>query len=203
MSTIFQTSISEDRLSLAKTRDARVRELERQFKSGWLELADLCIAVEEFEDWKVLGFSSWNKWLMDACPTSRSMAYLAMGIRKELRDIPDEDLKQIPIGNADMLKISSKAARSDRKLLEAAKTLPPREFVSQAILASPDHAIEHFLPRKFKFTTTQGKNVQAAIDMMRIMSEEDISDEEAIEYIAANWMLANQAEYESRKVEAK
>lgn len=179
--------IEQERKALFTELDARARQIEQAWKSTWLELADLCITMRDNELWNEGGFESYSSWLISACPTSRSMAYLAVGIREELKDISDADLKGIPLGNADILKNLNKASRTDRKLLDAAKSHPPREFISEAILSDPTAHLEKLV--KKHFTATQWTTIAGALERFRVIREEPtISDADALEYMCGEWM---------------
>lgn len=175
--------------SLAQAHDSRVREIERQITGAWSELAELAIQVRNGQEWAVLGFRSFNAWLVDAAPRSRAMIYSAIGLLEELKDVPIEDLRQIGIGNAHILKKLPHTSRTSRGVLEAAKALPPRQMLATVIETHPAEHLEQVCTQRFKFTVSQWQVIEAAIDEM--MSQYDgaiTTREEALEAIAADWM---------------
>ena len=125
----------------AQARDAYVRSFERQF-ADWTEIAKVCIDVDRDQDWKILGHHSWNAWLLDAAPRSRSWIYLVTNRYKELApDIPDEELKQIPIGTATVLAQLPKAKRKDPEIRKSAKK-KPSEFIADVQQMAPEQHVE-------------------------------------------------------------
>src|ERR1700746_2448587 len=128
-----------------KILDTRAREIEEISRSTWVELADLCTTMRDNELWKEGGYHSFHDWMRKALPTSRSMAYLAIGARAELQDVPDEELRQIPLGNAEILKLTPKKHRNG-KILKAAKSQTPREFTATVI----NEALESHIEQKQK-----------------------------------------------------
>src|ERR1700739_564076 len=144
-------NLTVERKALFQTLDAKAREIERRFRSDWLELASVCETVRDNELWREGEYHSFGDWLKSACPCSRSMAYSAMGIKAELQDIPREDLRLIPLGSAQILCDVPKQHRNGKKLLDAAKSTPPREFISTAIEVAPEAHLAHLLTRKYHF----------------------------------------------------
>jgi len=176
--------------------DKRAREIEEQQKSTWVELADLCCTMRDSELWREGGYSSFGSWLQSACPTSRSYAYMAIGIREELREISESELKQIPLGNADILKHTPKQSRSV-KVLEAAKQQPPREFLGTVIHEAPDSHLEQKQCHKFRIDPSQSKVLVEAFAMWRVLNDDpDAPREAALEGIIADWMQEHQRQYE-------
>lgn len=199
-SAIF-SGISDERRLLAQDRDQRVRALERQHVSTWSELAELCQLIEEQRDWEILGYESYGKWLVDAAPQSRSGIYAARGILKELNEIPQAELRQIPPGNAKILAKVPKSQRSEN-LLSKAKEQRPREFTAHVQQTHPDLHIETLVPRKFKFEESQGKIIDAAMLMANIietgefMEEADLAPEVLLEKICADYMDRHRGIYD-------
>jgi hypothetical protein len=199
MSTAVATAVTgeigQQRMALFAELDARAREIEEQQKSTWVELADLCCTIRDSELWREGGYTSFGAWLQSACPTSRSYAYMAIGIREELREISEAELKQIPLGNADILKHTPKQHRG--KVLEAAKAQPPREFIGTVIHEAPDSHLEHKHCHKFRIDSSQSKVLVDAFAMWRALNDDpDAPREAALEGIIADWMQEHQRQYE-------
>lgn len=200
MSTAVATAVAGElgsqRAALFAELDKRAREIEEQQKSTWVELADLCCTIRDSELWREGGYSSFGAWLQSACPTSRSYAYMAIGIREELREISDSELRQIPLGNADILKNTPKQHRNG-KVLEAAKAQPPREFIGTVIHEAPESHLEKRQCHKFRPTTSQSKKWQEAFAMWRVVNEDPHAPvEDVLEGIITDWMEGHQTQYE-------
>jgi hypothetical protein len=179
-----------------KILDARAREIEEISRSTWVELADLCTTMRDNELWKEGGYHSFHAWLRSSCPTARSTAYAALFNRKELEDIPDEDLKQIPPGNAGILVGVPKKHRNG-KILKAAQSQTPREFTATVMQEAPEAHLEQKICHKFRMTASQSKILAAGLDMWRLLNEDpDAEAENALEAIVADYMASHQSEYE-------
>jgi len=190
------SEIGQARALMFAELDKRAREIEEQQKSTWVELADLCCTMRDSELWREGGYSSFGAWLQSACPTSRSYAYMAIGIREELREITDSELKQIPLGNAEILKHTPKQHRVG-KVLEAAKAQPPREFIGTVIHEAPDSHLEKKVCHRFRPTSSQSKKWQEVFDMWRVVNEDPHAPvEDVLEGILTDWMEGHQTQYE-------
>lgn len=200
--------------ALAWEHHRRVCEIESQYKTIWIELADLCISIRDGEEWKLLDYvcqdpscrmidqhshkyRSWNHWLMTTCPCSRSYAYLAIGVREELKDISDGDLREITLGNARILKAVPKGKRS-KTLVDSAKKRRPAKLTAEAMEAAPEAHLETILARAFNFSASQSEVIDAALELVKLL-EEVPSDEEAIEYLASQYLQENRDRYEAYK----
>jgi hypothetical protein len=152
----------------AQARDSFVRTFERQF-SDWTEIARVCIDIKRDRDYLLLGFESWNAWLLNAAPRSRSYLYIVCGRYEELiTDIPDQELCQIPLGCAGELRKLSPAARRSSKIRQAARSQPAalREVIKREF---PDQHIESVVEKKLKFTASQWDRIEAAYDAYRVL----------------------------------
>lgn len=167
----------------ATARDSFVRDFEKTF-SSWVDIARVAVDVERDKDYKLLGYSSWNSWLLAVAPKSRSYIYLVVGRYKELiADIPEEELAKIPLGSAGILRQLSSAARRKSKIRQSAQK-PPAEFRKDIREELPEQHMEMLDARTYKFTASQARVIDTAMAKFR---EDDpkISDEEIIESWAA------------------
>lgn len=178
--------------------DAQARTIEFRWKSTWVELADICETVDSNQLWREGGYASFGAWITNACPTSRSMAYMALGLRKELKEFSAEDLKQIPLGNAEILKNTPRQNRTS-ELLAAAKEQPPREFERTVIDAAPAGHLERTQCHKFRLTAEASKNLQRSLDMWRFLNDDPKATAiEAFEGMFTDYMLSHQREFEQK-----
>lgn len=190
--TTAEVSFSRQQLiELAVQHDKRVRQIEKQVTAAWSELAEIATQVQDNEEWRALGFHSFGAWLCDAAPRSRSLIYSAMGLLKELADIPRDDLREIPVGNAHILKKLPKSSRASRDVLEDAKALTPREMLAMVAESHPTLILEKLAVQRFQFSVSQWLAIEAAIDEIMAQYDGQITTrEEAIEGICAEWRLA-------------
>lgn len=190
--------IEFDRKALFFELDAKVRNIEQRWKQTWLELSNLCITVQEQKLWREGQYDSYGQWLMSACPLSRSYAYAAVEARKALRDVPEEDLKQIPLGNAVVLQRTPKNRRNG-DLIERAKREPPKEFLHSVIDEAPDSHLEEVFVHRFRLAKTASKVLQAGLDMWRVLNDDPGAPvEAALEGLVADYLLTHQAELEHK-----
>lgn len=149
----------------AEYRDYFVRSFERQF-SDWTEIAKVCIEIERDRDWEILGFHSWNAWLLDAAPRSRAYIYMAVGHYRELPDIPD--LHEIPITSARVLRQLSPAVRQMSNIRQAAKK-GPKELRQVLEKEYPMQHIEGIVEQRLRFTMSQWSKIESAFEAYKVL----------------------------------
>jgi hypothetical protein len=176
-------------LLLARRHDQRVRDIERLVTASWVELAEISIQVRDHEEWNLLGFHSFNAWLLDAAPRSRAMIYSAIGLLEELTDVSREDLRQIGIGNAHILKKLPRASRTNERVISAAKAQTPRDLLRTVTQTHPEHHLEAWVNPRLRFQVSQWAAIQEAIEECMAQYDGEITTrEEALECIAAEWL---------------
>lgn len=172
--------------------DGRVRNIEQRLKETWVELSALCIKVQDEELWREGGYASYGQWVTNACPFSRSYCYAAVGARRELADVPEEDLKEIPLGNAVVLQRTPKNRRKPA-LIEKAKSQVPQKFQQTVEDTVPEAHIEAITVHRFRLTRGASKQLRAGLDAWRILNDDpDAPSEAALEGLIADYMLAHQ-----------
>lgn len=185
-----------DRRALFCELDGRVRNIEQRIKQTWLELSELCIAMQDQELWREGGYHSYGQWLMSACPFSRSYAYASVDARKALADVPEEDLREIPLANAQVLKKTPRNRRNG-DLIAKAKRQPPKEFLHTVIDDVPDTHLEETFIHRFRLTKSASKVLRSGLEMWRILNDDpDSPVEAALEGLIADYMLTHQTELE-------
>jgi hypothetical protein len=175
-------------MTRARTHDLKARELDRVLASTWVTLGMICLAVRDNKEFQLLGFRSFDAWLEDACPRSRSVVYAALGALAELKDIPAEDLKEIPHSTAHVLKKLPRVMRADPEIIQDAKRLTTKEFSRKVKRQAPDLHLEDFVTRQFHFSETQEQVIDQAIVVVRKEYGEDISEEMALELVCVEWL---------------
>jgi hypothetical protein len=154
----------------AQDRDAYVRDFDRRW-GDWVPIAECCVNVERDRDWAMLGFSSFNEWLCDAAPRSRSYLYMVIGRYKELSpDMPPGELAQIPLGSAGVLRQLPASLRSDPEVREAAKR-PPKEFRESLRESHPEQHIEEIVIVRLKFPMSAWTVISAAYEAYKLVDE--------------------------------
>jgi hypothetical protein len=114
---------------------ARAQFIDAMDRMSYAEKGCLAEYVERTELWKLVDLpggkrcGSQNEWIEVFCPFSRATWFDAKRRWKELSDVPAEDRIQIPRGNIVEMQKLSTAVRKDPEVIEAAKTLPPNQFI--------------------------------------------------------------------------
>lgn len=171
----------------AKARDNYIRDFDRQF-ADWSSIAKVCLDVRRDKDYELLGFRTWDAWLIDAAPRSRSYIYWSVKTFEKLSpDIPEEDLAQIPPGSASVLLSVSPAVRSTSKIRRAAREKPAklRATIKKEF---PEQHLESVVPYKTKFKQTAWENIQEAFECYKAFEDEGISLESFLEWLAIDYM---------------
>lgn len=186
MGTLTAPEIREHRLSpkeRAFARDSYVRDFERTFQD-WTAIAKCCIDIERDRDYELLGFASWHAWLLDAAPRSRSYIYLVVGRYKELiADIPEEELAQIPLGSAGVLRQLSSSARRLSKIRQAAQS-KPAEFRKVLDQEFPEQHLEPLVECRLRFKLSFWSLFEAAYEKYKL-TDETGSKEDFIEFLVS------------------
>lgn len=147
----------------AGIRDRFVREFESQY-ADWSSIAKVCLDVDRDRDWKVLGYHSYDAWLSAAAPRSRSFIYLVVSHYKKLSpDISDEELADIPLASATVLKSVSSKARRDPKVQKAAKG-KAKELRETIMREHPDQHLEFVVRPKLKFSLSAWEKIETAYE---------------------------------------
>jgi hypothetical protein len=155
----------------AQLLDSHLRLLEQQWKRSFISRGLILIEMKQRQLWKhVLDrnarpFTSLESWIVDAAPQSRSDCYAAMRAVEELRDIPREQLADIPRCNVATLRLLSSAVRSDPDVIEAAKNLSEKDFTARIEKDFPLQHIEGRRQIRFKLLQSDYEVVEQAIEM--------------------------------------
>ncbi len=118
--------------------DGRMRVLEEVWKHGFVERGLILLEMEQRMLWKALinpntqePYNSFERWIITAAPQSRSDAYAALKVVKELRDIPRQHLGEMTRCNVDLLCKVSSSVRMQPDVIEAAKELPLKALIQK------------------------------------------------------------------------
>jgi len=165
----------------ARKRDCFVREFDRQF-SDWSEIARVCIDVDKDRDWEILKFHSFDSWIMSAAPRSRSYLYLVIQLYRVLgQDISDEELAEMPLASATVLKSVSSKTRRDPKVRTAAKG-KTKELRQTIMDDHPDQLLESVVTVRLKFSLSAYKRIQDAYDLYVELIDPEASMETFLEF---------------------
>lgn len=183
------------RVELYRELDRRAREIEALWKSTWSELADICHTMQTNQLWREGGYESFTDWINSACPCSRSTVYLSMGLREQLRDIPDEEIRSIPLGNARTLAETPRNRRNGH-LIEQAKRQSPRQFLSTVIEAVPEAHLEARIKHTFHLVRSASLKLQDGFAMWRLLNDDPEAPVEAVlEAIVAEYVETHEDLY--------
>lgn len=190
-----QGEIEMTQLEKAQSYDGRMRDLEKQISQTWFEAGEIGLYMRNSKGWDLLGFHSFNAWLLDAAPKSRSVVYAAINALEELKDVPSEELKEIAHSTVHVLKKLPKQVRSNPAVREAAKVLTTKEFSRKMKADHPELHLENYIKTEFYFESSQEKVVDHAIEKAQELY--DLPTKElAMEAICADWLLTENGEKE-------
>jgi hypothetical protein len=167
--------------------------LDRLSKRLFIERGLILLEVESRRLWEHLTdpttkapYRSFEKWVVTAADYSRRDCFYALAAAKELRDIPVRELSQMPRCNIALLQTLSSHVRQRPEVIEAAKTLPEREFVAKVQAEHPEQHIEQRQPVVMA-SAEDCAEFEAAI--RRAMERGASTRAEAIKDIALNYLL--------------
>jgi hypothetical protein len=155
-------------LEAAKVLDDRLRFLESQYKRNYVERGFILLEMEERVLWKLLTdaetgqpYASFERWVVGAATHSRSDCFESLRAVKQLRDIPREQLLEIPRKNIGVLSQLSTQVRKDPEVIKAAQTGSKADFIGHLQTAYPDQHVE----QESKMTTHPTVSQRKVIDL--------------------------------------
>lgn len=171
--------------------DGRLRALESIWKRSFAERGLILIEMQERKLWRFLvtsdglQYGSFEAWVVAAAPQSRSDCFAAMRVIRELKDVPVAELSQMPRCNLSLMQGLSSGVRQQPEVIEAAKTLPEREFVAKI---QADFPAQHIESRQAVMMPKEDcAEFEAAI--ARSMERGATTRAEAIKDISINYLL--------------
>lgn len=181
---------------------ARIRELERQYKRGFIERGMILLEVEQRGLWKHVTdretgdpYHSLGAWLVGEAPHSRSDCYAALKAVKQLSEIPKEELLEVPRCNVEVLRRVPKQDRTKRltvggkrmTVIEAAARLPEKKLREVVHREIPNAHIEPKEPMILRPEVSSRKQIDIGLDAAKWYFEV-YSREEALEAIVAAFL---------------
>jgi len=174
------------------------------FEKQVFALRGMCaLLIEERELWTEFidpevdqPYASFDRFIKTQFPNSWGYIRDALRAVKELKDMPFEDLLQIKRANLEQLKKVSSNVRILPDVIQAAKTLPEKEFVAKM----NKEQNQHLDIRQPVVMADKGDvdEFEAAVEMA-ITIEECKTRAEAIKAIGVFYVVENAVEYEHKK----
>lgn len=186
--------------------DSRLRALERGYRRSFVERGLILVEMEERQLWKLLRdsetgqpYSSLEDWICTAATYSRSDCMAAKEAVKKLKDVPTDQLLDVPrcnIGSLLMLTAKDRAKGAVKigdkavSVIVAAQSLPERAFTKAVAERYPDLHIEerktiHLSPVKSAKTVID-RAIEMAMVLEDVTTREAVIEGWAIEYIECN-----------------
>ena len=141
-----------------------LQHLDRQEKVSYATKGLIAKNVDAFCLWEKRS-TSFTAWVREACPWGYSTTFQAMRDVSALKDIPIEDLSEIPQANFDTLKQLSTSVRSDPKVLNAAKTQNNDELVDYIREEHPNQHISR--KKKYRFDFDDESDIDKMEDALK------------------------------------
>jgi len=168
--------------------DSFLRSYEEQV-TNWPAVAQACLRVKQGELWKHGGHSSWHGWIQSAAPFSARTVFYHVRLFESLNgDYTPEELAQVPVETAKVLRSMSKEARTDPAVKQAAKR-KRKAFIETVKATHPEQHIESEVVKTFRFSESQWEKIEHAIEVFRTMNNPEESVENVIESWAAEFLL--------------
>lgn len=194
--------MGSERRQRAAELDCEVRELVREMDQVSLRIGRLCEQCRSQGLYRELGYKRFEDWILEAVGRSRSRAYVAMRVARNLVPIRDAELGQMTMQNADILSRVPKPKQI--ALVEAAQTQTEREFRETVEATIPglhledNTHVEFWVPRLLK------EVIERCIKKAKVLNETE-SRTAALEAIFAEYDLQHanpQEELEAERQEA-
>lgn len=182
----------------AQMLDARARTLERYSKKLYTELGMIGLYMEETQLWKLVIIpsidefgnqvfgpaKSFEGWVNDACPYSRSYLFEAKTRMKILRDggASMKEIEEVPRCNIVTLAKLSTKLMQDPEIIDAAKHLTEEEFTKKIQTDHPGQHLEQKRTMIFHPEVSGKVTVDSAI--AKAMKIWDCTRDEALVYIS-------------------
>lgn len=160
----------EQRHAKAVDYDQKIRSIEKDLRSNFVEMGSTLIEMESQELWKELTkkdgkkFANFDQWLKDAAPFSRASGYAAKESMKRLVGFIDkEELKQMPRFAVETIAKLPKEKRSNPKIRASAKKDSRKEFEKTVAREAPEAHIEQ--TANFRIDKSSRKIAERAIEV--------------------------------------
>lgn len=154
----------------AQDRDAFVRDFDRKW-GDWFPVADCAVSMERDKDWHLLGFTSFDHYLMVAAPRSKSYIRLVMSHHKELSvDLSPEDLAQVRLGSAGILRQLPHSLRRDPEVQREARKAP-QDFRKSLGENHPEQRIEEIVTIKLNFPLSLWSVISQRFEIYQLTDE--------------------------------
>ena len=181
--------------------DTEVRQWERRYNSQFSHLGSILLEFKVKELWRHVFratedmpryfFHSFDDWLADAMPCSRSTGYSALLCASRLAGIPEAEREQIPPGNLRTLaEVNDPQLVESVQILDAAKSMKPKAFREKLAKEYPLQHLETQQPYRFSPTASQRERIDEAIALA--IELDDAGDrEQALERFAWDYWQEN------------
>lgn len=179
---------------------AILRDLEHSEKRIFATRGMAMLLIEERQLWEQFTdpevdqpYASFDRWMKVTLPNSWGYCRDALRAVKELKDLPFEDLLQIKRVNLEQLKKVSSSVRLLPEVVDAAKTLPEKQFVEKM---NQEHS-QHLETRAPVVMADSGdvEEFEQAI-LMAMACEECKTRAEAIRAISISYIVDHEAAYD-------
>ena len=128
----------------------RVQDIEKSSKRNFTEIGFILVEMENSELYRYLpdpaagtAYTSFDRWLCDVAPVSRSSAYAAKKIVQQLKDfVPRKELEGMPRANLEVLKELPPQQKRAKKWHAAAQEMTENDFRAKVERECPEAHIE-------------------------------------------------------------
>lgn len=193
---IIKAPTEAEMVHQAEALDKKIRGLEKQMKTGFVEWGVAFLEAEQTKAWKYLKgedgkpYASMESWLKEACPFGRASGFAAKrAVRKLLGHIPKEEMKQLPRFAIETMAKLPKEKRANPKIREAAKKAAKkgnrREFIETVQQEAPEAHIDQ------SWTVAVDESARPIVDKAfraAMKLYECANEAEALEFISTSFL---------------
>ena len=192
-STLIQLRAMPDEIA-AVALGCRLRTLEGLWRRSFVERGLILHEVKQRLLWKLLNddttgepYTSFDRWVLDSAPQSRSDCYAALKVVEDLRDIPRHELESVPRCNLHILQALSSNIRQNPEVLQWASSTSQKDFVARIEYAYPEQHVES--RRLLHLNPTKGASkiieqaIRLAMQVEGLTSREQVLEMWAIDYL--------------------
>ncbi len=185
----------------AVTLDAMLRTLERQSKRSFISRGLILVEADERKSWEQLidadtgeYYTSMTQWVTKASPFSYSDCMAAKSAVRALKELPMDELLDVPRCNLNVLIGISSGVRQQPEIIRAAQTMTKKAFIKQ-VNGDYNQHYEDTSPIYLNPVESAKTVIEEAVAMACFL--EDLNTkEQVIEYWAAEYLEDHREIYE-------
>jgi hypothetical protein len=175
----------------ASVLDGRIRSLERAYKRSFVERGLCLLEMEQRELWAIVDggqYQSLNEYICSAATHSRADCFAALRAVKELREVPVDQLLDMPRCNVQTLVGLSSEVRRQPEVVKAAQVMSGKDFIRTIENGHANQHIESKVTKTLHFESSAWKIIEEALERAKAV-EGSKTIEDVVEEWAAGYAI--------------